>query len=78
MLPVIRLFLVGACLIVAASVPALAQQRGSISGKVMDPAGLALPGATLTVTDQNTGFTRMVVSAATGAYSVPSLSPATE
>ena len=38
--------------------PALAQQQGSISGKVIDPDGLALPGATVTVTEQNTGFNR--------------------
>jgi outer membrane receptor for ferrienterochelin and colicin len=56
---------------------AFAQQRGSISGKVVDSANLALPGATVTVTEQNTGFTRLVVSADTGAYSIPNLEPGT-
>lgn len=59
----------------AAAAPALAQQRGSISGKVIDPGGLALPGATVTVTEQDTGFSRTVVTATTGAYTVPNLDP---
>ena len=52
-----------------------AQQRGAVNGRVMDPDGLALPGATVTVTEQNTGFSRTVVTAETGAYSVPNLDP---
>src|SRR3970040_1163060 len=65
--------LVVLCMTSAASV--LAQQRGSISGKVLDAAGLALPGATVTVHEDNTGFIRTVVSAATGAYTVTNLDP---
>jgi outer membrane receptor protein involved in Fe transport len=61
----------------ASGTNALAQQRGSISGKVVDPAGLALPGATVTVTEQNTGFTRTVTTETTGGYAVPSLDPGT-
>ena len=57
--------------------PVFAQQRGSISGRVVDPGGLALPGATVTVTEQNTGFTRTVVTAETGAYPIPNLEPGT-
>ena len=53
----------------------LAQQRGSITGKVVDPDGLALPGATVTVKEQNTGFTRTAVTASNGAYTVPNLDP---
>jgi hypothetical protein len=41
----------------------------------LDPEGLALPGATVTVTEQRSGFTRTVVTADTGAYSVPNLEP---
>ncbi len=55
------------------AVPALAQQRGSISGKILDPDGLALPGATVTITEQTTNFTRTVVSAGNGAFLVPEL-----
>jgi hypothetical protein len=57
--------------------PAFAQQQGSISGKILDPDGLVLPGATVTVAEQNTGFSRNVVTAQTGAYSIPSLTPGT-
>ncbi len=67
-------------LVVAAVVTtsaASAQQRATISGKVLDPDGLALPGATVTVTEQNTGFTRTVVTAETGAFTVPNLTPGT-
>ena len=56
---------------------ALAQQRGSISGKVVDPDGLALPGATVTVKEQSTGITRTATTASTGAYTVPNLDPGT-
>lgn len=63
--------------LLAAVLPAFAQQQGSISGKVLDPDGLALPGATVTVAEQNTGFSRNVVTAQTGAYSIPSLTPGT-
>jgi outer membrane receptor protein involved in Fe transport len=74
---VARLFVFGACLIVATSSSAFAQQRGSIAGKVSDAGGLPLPGATVTVTQAATGFTREAVSAETGAYSIPNLEPGT-
>ena len=72
-----RLLLLISSVFVAASSPAFAQQRGAISGKVLDPEGLVLPGATVLVTNASTGFTREVVSADTGAYSVPNLEPGT-
>lgn len=61
--------------LLALALPVAAQQRGTVSGKVLDPAGLALPGATITLTDQARGFTRTVVTAETGAYTVPNLEP---
>ncbi len=70
-----RLLVVLAWCVIAAGTPAFAQQRGSIGGKVIDPDGLALPGATVTVTEQNTGFIRTVITAETGAYIVPNLEP---
>ena len=73
----LRLLVLCFCGLLAVTAPALAQQRGSISGKVLDPDGLALPGATVTVTEQNTGFTRTVVTADTGAYAIPNLEPGT-
>ena len=46
-----RLLLLVLCAFVALPSPALAQQRGSITGQVFDPTGLALPGATVVVTN---------------------------
>ena len=74
---VLRLMVVvGVCLGLWAA-PAGAQQMGSISGKVVDKDGGALPGATVVVTEQSTGFTRTVVTAGTGGYTVPNLPPGT-
>ena len=74
---VARLFVFGACLTVATVSSAFAQQRGSILGRIVDPDGLPLPGATVTVTQSATGFTRATVTADNGAYSVPNLEPGT-
>jgi outer membrane receptor protein involved in Fe transport len=73
----VRLVVAGAwCALLVAS-PLLAQQRGVISGRIVDSGGLAMPGATVTLTEQNTGFTRTVVSADTGAYAITNLEPGT-
>ncbi len=71
----LRVFVIGACVLFGTLSPALGQQRGSITGRVIDAGGLALPGATITITEQNTGFTRTVVTAETGGYSIPNLEP---
>ena len=73
----LRLFVIGACVLLGSSSLALGQQRGSMTGRVIDASGLALPGATVTIADQNTGFTRTVATAETGGYSIPNLEPAT-
>ena len=70
-----RRVLVVSVLCVIAAIPAAGQQRGSVSGRVLDAGGLVLPGATVTVTEQSTGFNRTVVAAETGAYAVPNLDP---
>jgi hypothetical protein len=43
----------------------------------VDAAGLPLPGVTVTVTENSTGFSRTVVTAANGAYTLPNLEPGT-
>ena len=73
----VRLVVVGAWCALAVAAPVLAQQRGVISGRIVDSGGLPMPGATVTLTEQNTGFTRTVVSADTGAYSITNLEPGT-
>src|SRR5688572_8082060 len=75
MLACLRVLVVGVLSALITVVPAAAQQRGSISGRALDAGGLVLPGATVTVTEQNTGFTREVVTAENGAYLVANLDP---
>src|SRR5262245_7493181 len=50
-------------------------QNGAIRGTVADQTGAVVPGATITVKNQATGFERVVVSTETGTYVVPALEP---
>src|SRR5690348_12755311 len=50
---------------------------GEITGFITDPAGGAVPGATITITDAATNRRRVVTSTADGVYLAASLSPAT-
>jgi hypothetical protein len=64
------------CVVVACvSSPALAQRsdRGTISGVVSDEQGAAVPGATVTITNEATGVATIVVTNAAGAYTTPPL-----
>jgi len=63
------LFLVLAC------VGAFAQANSQISGIVTDQTGAVVPGANLTLTDPDTGFTRSTVSGPTGLYDFGGLNP---
>jgi len=61
-----------ACLL--ATTAAFAQtSSGSVSGRVVDATGAALPGVTVTATNTRTGFSRSVVSDAEGRYNFPAL-----
>ena len=64
----VRIFLFVAC-----SLAVFAQSVSQISGTVKDASGLGVPDAQITVTQTATGLTRTAVSAASGAYSMPSL-----
>ena len=69
---------VAACLILLAAVPAFAQSQATtaeINGRVTDAQGGVLPGATVTVTSSDTGYTRSVVTNAEGLYAIPLLPP---
>jgi iron complex outermembrane recepter protein len=61
------------CALALAASPALAQSNGTISGVVRDASGGAVPGATLTITNQATHASRDVTSGPDGSYtaSVP-------
>src|SRR6266478_6827287 len=53
--------------------PGLAQDRGTIRGVVTDPSGAAVPEASITVKNVNTGLTQTVKTSADGVYTVPYL-----
>src|SRR4029453_7647923 len=58
-----------------AAVPVLAQSTAALRGVVSDAQGGALPGATITVRNQDTGEERTTVSDRAGDYRVPALLP---
>jgi hypothetical protein len=70
------LFLVS---VFALRVPAMAQGEttSAIAGSVTDPAGAAIAGATVTVTNVETGLTRSVKTDDSGRFSFPQLPPGT-
>jgi hypothetical protein len=56
--------------------PVFAQvPTGTIAGTVTDQSGAVLPRATVTVTNKDTGASRVVQSGADGAFSIPALPP---
>jgi hypothetical protein len=63
--------------LLAAAVPALAQQSGSISGRVTSVDGEPLPGVTIEATSNVLPQPRQTVSAANGEYRLPLLPPGT-
>ena len=48
---------------------------GTISGTVTDPSGAVLAGATVTITNTETGLVRTAVTNGSGAYNAPDLPP---
>jgi hypothetical protein len=62
------------CFPACAFVPAFAQvTTATILGTVRDLSGATIPGASVTITQENTGYTRSVVSAEDGTYVAPLL-----
>jgi hypothetical protein len=63
-------------LALCASGPLMAQNTtaGAITGNVTDPTGAAVPGATVTITSQNTGNVHTATSTSSGFYTVENLS----
>src|SRR3984893_12261651 len=60
-------------LLVIAGALALAQDRGAIRGTITDQSGAAVPEATVTVKNVDTGLTQTVRTSADGVYTVPYL-----
>jgi hypothetical protein len=68
--------LVGACLLLLLSVPAVGQSQastGQIAGRVHDSSGAAVAGAVVTVSNPATGFRREAVTNDRGVYALPLL-----
>jgi hypothetical protein len=56
--------------------PVMAQETsGTIKGTVVDQAGAAIPGATVTVRNQDTGITQNVTAGDSGNFTIPKLPP---
>jgi hypothetical protein len=60
---------------IACLLPAARAQNAELAGAILDSQGLAISGATITVTNENTDVHRQTVSTATGNYNVPALAP---
>src|SRR5687767_8715592 len=50
-------------------------ERGAINGSVTDPAGAAIPGASITLTNLATNTVATAVSSGSGEYALPNLLP---
>ena len=61
-----------ACILVS-SVAIAQTSAGSLTGRVVDVSGAALPGVTITATNASTGFSRSVTTGSDGRYIFPSL-----
>lgn len=63
-------------MLLCATLPSLAQSDLSgVSGTITDPSGAAVPGATVTVTDEATAVAHTATTNDSGYYTIPSLSP---
>lgn len=65
-------------LLLALTMPGFAQTyRGALRGSITDSSGAAIPGASITLTDEATEQTRLAKSDNTGAYAFNALTPST-
>jgi len=63
------------CLLAMRGLAAAQVGGGQITGIVTDQAGAAVPGATVTSTNRETGALRTTVSSSSGLYTIPGLRP---
>ena len=70
-------FVAGLLLVMLAAIPMVAAQSGttSLRGTVTDPSGAAVPGANVTLSNGERGFTRTVQSGGSGEYEFLQLQP---
>jgi hypothetical protein len=72
---ILKTSLVAACLSACAAIASAQVPTGTISGRVVDQGGLAVPGVSVTATSANLQGERAVVTSAYGDYSIPLLPP---
>ncbi len=73
---VLKLALAVAVVVLTAALAHAQQARSGLTGVVLDPGGLALPGVTVTATNVDTGIARTSVTTATGRYIFNSMASA--
>ena len=73
----LRSLCTGLVLATAAALPLVAQTAatGNINGVVTDPSGAAVPGATVTIINNDTNVTRTLKTNSVGEYTLPFLIP---
>jgi hypothetical protein len=71
------LLLTSACFVFTAKVAAQGETTSAIVGQVNDPTNAAVPGATVTITNQETGLKRTASTDDTGQFNFPQLKPGT-
>jgi hypothetical protein len=67
--------LAGACLLVVAGAARAQEYRATVLGTVTDPAGAAVPGAAIVITNNDSGVASRTQTNAEGAYQIPYLLP---
>src|SRR5438874_384122 len=74
--PMLRRFFTSVILAcIASTAPLPAQSYTHLAGVIRDPSGAAVPGASVTVVNEDTGFRRLTSSYSDGSYAVVSLEP---
>jgi hypothetical protein len=69
-----KLFWILGSILLLVAIPAFAQlPTGTILGSVKDATGATIPGATVTITNVDTGVSRTIMSSQDGTFNVPSL-----
>src|SRR5438876_2943124 len=63
------------CFVLLGVIPAMTQTFGEVTGRVTDPSGAVIPGASVTLTNVNTNAVRNVVTTEAGNYTFPSVAP---
>lgn len=72
----LALVALAAAVIVATALPAHSQQaRSGLTGLVLDPGGLAVPGVNVTILNVNTGLSRSTVTSTNGRYIFNGMQP---